>query len=164
MSHLIFILLMLSATSFGGEGSDNFLIDGLPPAAEPSQERVEERAFAIGKKLRCPVCQGLSIADSNAEGAVMIQRRINELVAAGYTEIQIQDYFIDKYGEWIMLEPKPEGLNLLIWIAPIAAGGLGIIGLASTSRRRRPPPASPTAISPSTSYEDQLLQELEHDV
>ena len=50
----------------------------------------------------------MSIADSNAEGAVMIQRRINELVAAGYTEEQIQDYFIDKYGEWILLEPKPE--------------------------------------------------------
>ena len=94
----------------------------------------------------------------------MIQRRINELVAAGYTEIQIQDYFIDKYGEWILLEPKPEGLNLIIWVAPVAAAALGLIGLASTTRRRESGvPDSPTT-TPTGTYEEQLLQELDHDV
>ena len=143
--------------------SETYLIEGLPPATPPPTEEVESTAYAIGKKLRCPVCQGLSIADSNAEGAVMIQRRINELVAAGYTEIQIQDYFIDKYGEWILLEPKPEGLNLIIWVAPVAAAALGLIGLASTAAAESGVPDSPTT-TPTGTYEEQLLQELDHDV
>ena len=163
MIRLLIAIIAMGWTSLAlAQPSDAYLIEGLPPAAA-APSNVEAEAYAIGKKLRCPVCQGLSIADSNAEGAVMIQRRINELVAAGYTETQIQDYFIDKYGEWILLEPKPEGLNLLIWVAPAAAAGLGLFGLVATSRRREVSTQASSAIS-QTSYEEKLLQELENDI
>jgi len=119
-------------------------------------------AYRIGKLLRCPVCQGLSIADSNAEGAVMIQNRIEEMVAAGYDQQQIQDYFVDKYGEWILLEPPPEGLNLLIWLGPAGALSIGLIGLLLNYRKStQPVVTTATARTTVSNYEEQLLQELD---
>jgi cytochrome c-type biogenesis protein CcmH len=150
-----------------------FLIEGLEPGPPPPPSTVHTTAHTIGKLLRCPVCQGLSIADSNAEGAVMIQNRIEELVAAGYDQQQITDYFVDKYGEWILLQPPAEGLNLLIWLGPLGALGIGLLGLALRTQTN-PTKQKATAIqtkaegelesSPEPNrYEAQLLKELSDD-
>jgi cytochrome c-type biogenesis protein CcmH len=94
----------------------------------------------------------------------MIQRRVEELVAAGYDKGQIEDYFIDKYGEWILLEPPPEGLNLLIWVAPGTALTLGMFGVLATYRRPREALTFETKAPTETdSYEAKLLEELDND-
>ena len=67
----------------------------------PSAEEVETRTYELGKILRCPVCQGLSVADSQSDAAVAMKNRIKELVAMGYSDDQIIDYFIGRYGEFI---------------------------------------------------------------
>ncbi len=102
---------------------------GEPPALEPpSKLEVERRTYDLSKILRCPVCQGLSVADSRSDAAVAMKMRIQELVEQGYSDDQITNYFIGRYGEWALLKPKYE--HRFVWIAPIVASlfGLGFVG------------------------------------
>lgn len=86
---------------------------------------LDARTQAVASELRCPVCQGLSIQDSPSELAQEMKGLVREQLAAGKSPEQVKQYFIDKYGEWILLEPKPRGVNLLVYLLPIAvvAGG-----------------------------------------
>lgn len=106
-----------------------------PPALEPPDaETAVQRARMVAKGLRCPVCQGLSVADSNADSARAMYDRISELVVQGYSEEQILDYFSDRYGNWVRLEPEAEGLNLVIFVLPAAVLVLGGLFLAARAR------------------------------
>ena len=99
-----------------------------PPDAETAASRTEQ----ISGGLRCPVCQGLSVADSNADAARAMHTRIAELVAQGYTEDQIVDYFVGRYGGWVRLEPPREGLNWIIWVGPVV---LLVVGAGFVARQ-----------------------------
>lgn len=141
-------------------------IPGLPPGEPPPVEQVDALAQDIAEGLRCPVCQGMSVADSTTPTAVQMQRRIHELVAMGYTEGQIIDFFIDRYGEFVLLEPPREGINWLIWIGPGVAGGLGIVAaFMALSGFRREEDGAPRRSIPSVDeidpFEARLLAELE---
>lgn len=106
-----------------------------PPALEPPDaETAVQRTRTVAKGLRCPVCQGLSVADSNADSARAMYDRISELVVQGYSEEQILDYFSDRYGNWVRLEPEAEGLNLVIFVLPAAMLVLGGLFLAARAR------------------------------
>ena len=99
-----------------------------PPDATTAESRTER----ISSGLRCPVCQGLSVADSNADAARAMHTRIAELVAQGYSEDQIVDYFVGRYGSWVRLEPPREGLNWVIWVGPVV---LFVVGAAVVARQ-----------------------------
>ena len=103
----------------------------------------EARVQALGKQLRCPMCQGLSIADSSSSAARAQMDKVRELVAAGKTDQQIRDYFTSRYGEWALLDPPATGMNLLVWLLPLLllVGG----GLAIARTMRRPVPVAPAA-------------------
>ncbi len=105
-------------------------IPGLVPEAHTPADQVDALAHQLGQGLRCPVCQGLSVADSTSSAAVMMQQRIRELVAEGYSEAQIEAYFVSKYGEWVLLAPPATGMNQIVWLGPLAAalGGLFLAG------------------------------------
>lgn len=130
------LALALAAASPALAGTDPSAVVG-PPAGPPlSGEALTAETNAVSKHLRCPVCQGLSVADSPSESALAMKAEVQDLVAQGYSQTQVLDYFEASYGEFIRLEPKAEGLNLLVWIAPGLAlvGGLGWV--AATMRRR----------------------------
>ncbi len=78
----------------------------------------EARAQAIAAQLRCPVCQNESVADSPSELAAQMRVLIREKIAAGETDRQILDYFVSRYGQWILLNPPRHGLNWIVWLAP----------------------------------------------
>jgi len=84
------------------------------------------RVFEIARALRCPVCQGESAAESNAGIAVEMRRIIAEQLAQGKTEAEIRQFFVERYGDWILYEPPARGLTLLIWLSPLV--GLGLLG------------------------------------
>ena len=134
-----------------------------PPALEPPDEETARlRSRLVAKGLRCPVCQGLSVADSNADSARAMFDRIAELVAQGYSEEQILDYFSDRYGNWVRLEPEAEGLNLVIFVLPAAVLVFGGLFLAA---RARPAPepvvvAAPADAPPDDEYRRRILEEL----
>ena len=73
---------------------------------------------SIGAVVRCPVCQGMPIADSPATMAVEMMNLVHEKVAAGQSEEEIINYFIGRYGEWVLLKPTTKGFNLFVWILP----------------------------------------------
>lgn len=110
------------------------VIPGVPPGTPPPAGEVDEVAKAIGAGLRCPVCQGMSVADSTSSAAVMMQKRIRELVAAGYTRDDIETYFVGRYGEWVLMAPTTSGLNLLVWLGPLLAFGLGLVAVGTMVR------------------------------
>lgn len=173
----LLLAVCLAAPGQAAEGGENdplapiaadegALIPGIPPGPQPPPDQVQPLAYEIGLKLRCPVCQGLSVADSSAETAVGMQRRIRELVGLGYSEDQIRDYFVDRYGEWILLDPEPEGLNLLIWVGPGIMVGLGLAWAVTTvvTWRKEPddvPLPSDEGLVAKDKYEQRLLAELE---
>ena len=141
-------------------------IPGIPPGTPPPAEDVGNLAHDIADKLRCPVCQGLSVADSNAPTAVAMQRHVTALVAKGYTEADIRGFFMDTYGDWIVLDPEPEGIHMIIWFGPGLAAGLGLAWALSTIVQwRRDPdddlPASNGAGGAIDPFEQQLLAQLD---
>jgi len=109
------------------EAPDLEEIVGAPALGEPMEPALAMVEGArIGKSLRCPVCQGLSISDSPSEAARAALQRIQDLLMAGYTEAQIEDYFVDRYGEWALLAPRAAGLNWIVWLAPIVCVLVGV--------------------------------------
>lgn len=96
------------------------------PQGSPLQgPALEQRTQEVASGLRCPVCQGLSIADSPSEMAVNMKAEVRSMLAKGYTREQIETYFVRSYGEFVLLEPKFQGVNTLVWILPVAALLLG---------------------------------------
>ena len=100
----------------------------------------EAQVQAIADDLRCPVCQGLSVADSHSEVARAMYEEIRRRVAAGESESEIKAYYVSRYSQWVLLEPETSGVGVLVWMLPVgallvAAGGLA---LAFRHWRRQP--------------------------
>ena len=97
-------------------------------------------AAAIAAELRCPDCQGLSVAESRTAAADAIRREIGEQVAAGRSPDEIRGRFVTRYGEWILLAPR----DPLAWLAPamVVLAGLGVLGWWLRARSRRPSPST----------------------
>lgn len=113
---------------------------GAPKGAPLTGAALDVRTEEVGGLLRCPVCQGLSIADSPATMATKMKARVRELLAAGYDEEQVLAYFERSYGEFVRLEPARRGINWLVWIAPPLAllGGLFLVRRAFMKARHAP--------------------------
>ena len=75
----------------------------------------------IHKNLRCLVCQGQSISDSNSDFAQTIKLVVKDLIDEGKTENEIYAFMSDKYGEWIVFKPQLNPQNSLLWILPYIA-------------------------------------------
>ena len=82
---------------------------------------LEQQTQEIAAGLRCPVCQGLSVADSPSEMAINMKAEVRDMLARGYTRDQIEAHFVRSYGEFVLLKPKFEGVNALVWILPVVA-------------------------------------------
>jgi cytochrome c-type biogenesis protein CcmH len=87
---------------------------------------IEEQTQEVASGLRCPVCQNLSVGDSPSGLAGEMRQTIETQLRAGRSPAQIRAFFVERYGEWVLLEPSRHGLNLVLWLVPIlglAAGG-----------------------------------------
>jgi cytochrome c-type biogenesis protein CcmH len=112
--------------------ADPRAIVGAPAGAALSGTALDERTEEVAALLRCPVCQGLSVADSPATMAQNMKGRVRELLAQGYDDAQVLAYFEHSYGEFVRLEPPLRGVNWLVWGAPLAGlvAGLAVVGWA----------------------------------
>ncbi|OSM01474.1 putative cytochrome C biogenesis protein [Magnetofaba australis IT-1] len=93
------------------------------------EDATEAKVRAIGEALRCAVCQNQSVYDSNSDLAKDMLGIIREKVAAGEPESDIRQYFFDRYGDYVYLEPVKSGRNMILWAAPfffLLFGGLGL--------------------------------------
>ena len=118
----------------GGEPSR---VVGSPRARALAGDALDARTEEVAGLLRCPVCQGLSVADSPATMAVNMKAQVKELLAQGYDQEQILAYFEHSYGEFVRLEPPLRGVNWLVWLGPVFALATGGAVVAWTLRSRR---------------------------
>lgn len=117
---------------------------------EPS---TAERATALAAELRCPDCQGLSVADSPTSAAREIRRQIDALIAGGATDEEVRAHFVARYGEWIRLAPSATAL----WALPFVVLAVGVAVLVTWLRARRGPvEPAPSAVG---DEERRLLRE-----
>src|SRR5678815_5750111 len=105
-----------------------------PLHAAPAPD-LEDRTREIATELRCVVCQNLSVADSPSEMAQQMRAIVREQLQAGKSADQIKEFFVSKYGEWVLLKPRATGFSALLWILPYVVLGLGIIAALWLVRR-----------------------------
>jgi cytochrome c-type biogenesis protein CcmH len=79
----------------------------------------------IHKNLRCLVCQGQSIADSNSEFAQSVKLVVDDLISEGKSESEIYSFMAEKYGQWIVYKPELNKTNFLLWFLPYLIFFLG---------------------------------------
>ena len=91
----------------------------------------------IHKNLRCLICQGQSIADSNSDFAQTIKLVVNDLIKDGKTEDEIYSFMAEKYGEWMVFKPQINKHNFILWVLPYLALILGGIFILLLLKRRR---------------------------
>jgi cytochrome c-type biogenesis protein CcmH len=140
---LVIVLVMVAPRAFGASS-------------------LEEDVRRISAELRCPVCQGLSVADSPSRMADQMRDLIRERLQAGESPDAVKAYFVERYGEWILLTPKREGFNLLVWILPflgLAGGGAALV-MVLRRWKSRSAPASPS-VNPA--YLERVRREMTQD-
>jgi len=93
-------------------------VQGTLTDAQKNDATLESATKSVASQLRCPVCQGLSIQDSPSELSQQMRTVVKEQLASGKSQQQVKDYFISKYGEWILLEPQAHGFNVLVYALP----------------------------------------------
>lgn len=106
----------------------------LPPdtTVVPGEDspRIDTLTVQVANQLRCPVCRSQSVLESSSDLAERMQAVIRDRLARGESPAEVRAYFVDKYGEWILLRPEPEGINLLVYVLPALAllgGGWAVI-------------------------------------
>lgn len=135
MKHLLLPIALMIAAPLNADS-------GLPPAAlantqlrDPAQEA---RAQALMETLRCLVCQGQSIADSDADLAGDMRAMVRQRIAAGETPDSIRRWMVERYGDYVTYDPPLSAVTAPLWIAPIVLLIAGIwLARGSFKRRRR---------------------------
>jgi len=117
---LLIVLLQVRAP-------DAAQIVGAPRGVALQGAALDRRTMEIASLLRCPVCQGMSVADSPSTVALDMKAQVRELLARGYSEEQILSYFERSYGEFVRLKPKFSGVNALVWVLPLLALLIGVV-------------------------------------
>jgi cytochrome c-type biogenesis protein CcmH len=130
MRQLLFaLLLILSAPALGAPMEDSF--------ADPT---MEARAHALQSQLRCLVCQGQSIDDSNAPLAGDLRHLVRTQMREGRSDQQIKDYLVARYGDFILMKPPVQADTWLLWLTPffVLACAAGVAVLVISRARKMP--------------------------
>jgi cytochrome c-type biogenesis protein CcmH len=100
-----------------------------------------ERAAALASELRCPDCEGLSVADSSTASARAIRADLRRRIREGQDDDDIRQEYVDRFGESILLNPEGEGIGVLVWGLPVLVLVIGAGGIVLALRRWRHEPA-----------------------
>lgn len=148
MKRLAFILMLL-ATPLMAVQPDEVLDDPM----------LEERARDLSKGLRCLVCRNESIDESDASLARDLRILLRERLVAGDSDTQAVDYIVDRYGEFVLLNPDMRGANMLLWAAGplmlLIAGGIGF-GYARSRSKAASPTEDPLSVDEQARLDDIL--------
>ena len=135
MRRLLFALLLIGSPAFA-----------VQPDEVMSDPVLETRARAISANLRCPVCQGETIDDSNAPISRDLRLAVRERLLAGDDDEAVVDYVVDRYGEFVLFMPRAKGSSLILWLAGPAMLLMGA-GVAYATSRKRATAAEPKGLS-----------------
>ena len=126
-----------------------------PAAGAPLQEQgapadsaLEAAVRAVASQIRCVVCQGLSIQDSPSDLAREMKQVVRDQLAAGKTPDEVKEYFVARYGEWVLLDPPARGFNLTVHVLPILGLLVGAVVVGVLIRRWTRAPAEEGGADP----------------
>ncbi|MFK7875374.1 MAG: cytochrome c-type biogenesis protein CcmH [Paracoccaceae bacterium] len=119
----------------------------LDPSEMLQDSDLEARARALDHGIRCVKCQSESVASSNATWAEDARRQIRELISEGQSDQDVKDWFVTRYGEFVLMDPPKTGSSLALWLAGPAMLAVGALGALSYLRGRSKPEAV-AALSP----------------
>ena len=119
------ILLLIALLQVKSPDAAQFV--GEPKGVALQGAALVRRTMEVASLLRCPVCQGMSVADSPSTVALDMKAQARELLARGYSEEQILSYFERSHGEFVLLKPKFRGVNALVWVLPLLALLIGVV-------------------------------------
>ena len=88
-------------------------------------DTIEDQVAEISGELMCPVCEGQSVAESNAQLARDMRAVIKTKLLEGDTKEEIMDYFVSSYGETILASPPPKGFSVILWLLPVLSVLIG---------------------------------------
>jgi cytochrome c-type biogenesis protein CcmH len=133
MKRMVLALALLAAPALADSN--------LPPApladTQLPDARQEAQAQALMETIRCLVCQGQSIADSDAELAGDMRAMVRQRIAAGEKPAAIRAWLVQRYGSWVSYDPPLDRVTWLLWAAPILFVAIGLFVARSSFRRRR---------------------------
>lgn len=143
-----------------------FVLASVALALDPTEmlddPALEARARGLDHALRCVVCQSESVASSNAQWAVDARQVIREQVAAGLSDAEVVDFFVERYGEFVLMNPRATGSNWLLWAAgPLMFLLAAAIGFGYLRGRSTTPAAA--SDQPLSAEETRRLQEIMDD-
>lgn len=116
---------------------------------------LEARAREVGKGLRCVVCQNQAIDDSNAELARDMRILVRERISAGDSNEEVLAYMVDRYGDYVLLDPPFKASTYVLWIGPPVIAALGLVWLGMYFRRRKSESSQAQAAGPQTLSDDE---------
>lgn len=133
MRRLAFLLALVAVPALGQSNQA-----AAPMANVQLPDPAKERdAKALMETLRCVVCQGQSIADSDAEMAGDMRSLVRERISKGETPDRVRDWLIERYGDYVSYDPPLSGATAPLWIAPLALLVIGALVAARSFKRRR---------------------------
>ncbi len=97
-----------------------------PVAKDPV---LEKRVLVLSEQLRCLVCQNQTIADSNAELAIDLRNQVRAKMVAGWSDTQVVDYMVQRYGDFVLYKPPVKGTTWLLWFGPFALFAAALVFL-----------------------------------
>jgi cytochrome c-type biogenesis protein CcmH len=116
------------------------LVVGARPKGGP--ESLDDHVRRVASQVRCPTCDGQSVANSDADASQAIRQDIHDRILQGQSDQQILAFIVSRYGRGILLKPPASGFSGLVWTVPVVAFVLAVAGLAVAFRRWRARPGA----------------------
>ena len=123
---------------------------------------MERRAQQINKAVMCPVCPGESIDQSQHPLAVQMRAAVDEKLGDGWSDAQVREFFVERYGPGVLLEPPAEGVHLMAWLVPPVGLVLALAALYLAVRLMTRPRSRPeAAVDMTTAERDEYVARVE---
>lgn len=132
---------------------------GVPQGQPLSGPALDQRTQEVASLLRCPVCQGMSVADSPSTVAQDMKHQVRDMLAKGYTQEQVLAFFEQSYGQFVLEKPR----NPWVWVLPIVVLILGAIVVVTTAKKLSRDPGPGTRDVAADPYVEQVRKLVNHD-
>jgi cytochrome c-type biogenesis protein CcmH len=129
-------------------------------AAQVEEEELESKTRDLSRQLRCLVCQGENVWESNSPLAGQMRDHVRDRLQAGESPEQIKAYLESRYGDFVLMEPPKHGLNWLLWLGPFVLLIAGALLLRHSLTRWRKPAASVNSAALSDEQKRKIEAEL----
>ncbi|WP_441004429.1 cytochrome c-type biogenesis protein [Pseudocolwellia agarivorans] len=149
-SALLFVLISLSSSHVQASPVDTY---------EFKDEVTKIRFNALTKELRCPKCQNQNLADSNSPIAADLRREVYDLLNEGKADIEIVNFMVVRYGEFVLYRPRVSSLTYILWFGPALLVLIGIVVVVMVIRKKPKVQAEETLSAEQQSKLDNLLKE-----